>query len=335
MSGAMVSRVGGLIGVLLALTVAVFTIQAVLPADPVRASLGARATDEQVEAKKEELGYNDPIVVQYVNFVGNVVTGDLGDSLRTRRTVTSDLGRFLPATAELALVAATLACLMGIGLGIWSAHGGRGSAVVRALMLALASAPTFCIALLLILLFYSRLNWLPASGRISRDLAPDERTKFMLIDTLLAGDIKAFIDAVKHLVMPAVCLAIGPAVAISRVLRGSLLEVMQQDHTRTARSKGLSRRAVIIRHGVRNAMGPTLSMAGLQVGLLLTGVVVVELVFAWPGLGLYTTQAIVNADFPAVIGIVLVMGLAYVLINGLVDILQVVADPRLKTAAAR
>lgn len=328
-------RTAGLLGVLAALTLAVFMIKAVLPADPVRASIGARATEAQVKAKKAELGYDKPLVTQYVNFVGDVVQGDLGDSLRTRRPVTSDISRFLPATAELAFVAALLAGALGLVLGITSARGGRVAGATRTVMLALASAPTFCLALLAILLFYRKLNWLPSAGRITRKFTPPERTKFLLIDTLLAGDVKAFVDVVKHLVMPSLCLAIGPAVAIGRVLRGSLLDVLRQDHTRTARSKGLSQRAVLVRHALRNALGPTLSMTGLQIGLLLSGVVVVELVFAWPGLGLYTTQAIQNADFPAVIGITLVMGTAYVLINAIVDILQVVADPRLKTAGAR
>ena len=328
-------RVAGLLGVLAALTLVVFVIKAVLPADPVRASLGARATDAQVAAKKKALGYDKPIVAQYIGFVGDVVHGDLGDSLRTRRPVTTDIGKFLPATAELALTAAFLAGALGVVLGVSSARGGRLAAVTRTVMLALASAPTFCLALLAILLFYRRLNWLPSAGRITRRLTPPERTRFLLVDTLLAGDPAAFWDALKHLIMPSVCLAIGPAVAIGRVLRGSLLDVLRQDHTRTARSKGLSRRAVLVRHALRNALGPTLSMTGLQVGLLLSGVVVVELVFAWPGLGLYTTQAIQNADFPAVIGITLVLGTAYVLINAVVDVLQVVADPRLKTAVAR
>lgn len=327
-------RAAGLLGVLAALTLAVFVIKAVLPADPVRASIGARATEAQVAAKKKELGYDKPIVQQYVNFVGDVVQGDLGDSLRTRRPVTNDISRFLPATAELAFMAALFALGGGLVLGITSARGGKLAAVTRTVMLALASAPTFCIALLAILLFYRKLNWLPSAGRITRKLAPPEHTKFLLIDSLLDGNMKAFVDTVKHLIMPALCLAIGPAVAIGRVLRGSLLDVLRQDHTRTARSKGLSQRAVLVRHALRNALGPTLSMTGLQIGLLLSGVVVVELVFAWPGLGLYTTQAIQNADFPAVIGITLVLGVAYVVINAVVDILQVVADPRLKAAGA-
>lgn len=335
MTRLLAGRAAGLLGVLAALTLAVFVIKAVLPADPVRASIGARATEAQVAAKRAELGYDKPIVVQYVTFVGDVVTGDLGDSLRTRRPVTTDIGNFLPATAELALVAALLAGVLGLTLGIASARGGKIAAVTRTGMLAFASAPTFCLALLAILLFYRQLNWLPSSGRIARSLTPPERTNFLLVDTLLAGDPAAFWDALKHLILPALCLAIGPAVAIGRVLRGSLLDVLRQDHTRTARSKGLSRRSVLTRHALRNALGPTLSMTGLQLGLLLSGVVVVELVFAWPGLGLYTTQAIQNADFPAVIGIVLVMGAAYVIINAIVDVAQVIADPRLQSNEAR
>jgi peptide/nickel transport system permease protein len=334
MTKLIVGRLGGLVGVLVALTFAVFLIKAVLPADPVRASLGVRASEEQVAEKRAKLGYDKPLFAQYGLFIGRMAQGDLGDSLRTRRPVATDIGKFLPATAELALVSAFVASALGLLLGITSARGGKVAGLIRSVMLALSSAPTFCLSLIAILLLYRRFNWLPASGRISRKLMPPERTKFLLIDTLLAGNFAAFVDAAKHLVMPSVCLAIGPAVAIGRVLRGSLLNVMRQDHTRTARSKGLSGRAVLTRHALRNALGPTLSIAGLECGVLLSGVVVLELVFAWPGLGLYTTQAIQQADFPALIGIVLVLGAAYVIINTLVDILQVVADPRLAVKGA-
>lgn len=327
-------RLGGLVGVLLALSIAVFLIQAVLPADPVRASLGANASPQLVEQKREELGYNDPILQQYTHFLGNVVQGDLSTSLRTKRPVTDDIGRFARPTFELAGFAALLAAMMGVGLGVWSARGGRGAGIARFVILGAASAPTFFVAILGILLFYRKLGWLPASGRLDRMKIPKGPTGFYLVDSLLHGNVKWFWNALRHLILPAFCLAIGPAVAIGRVLRGALLEVLRADHVRTARSKGLSERAVILRHGLRNAMQPTLSMAGLQVGLLLTGVVVIELVFAWPGLGLYTTQAIQQADFPAVIGIVLVLGTAYVVVNAVVDILQVVADPRLRTRSS-
>jgi peptide/nickel transport system permease protein len=199
-------------------------------------------------------------------------------------------------------------------------------------MLALASAPTFFLAILMIMLFYRRLGWLPASGRLSNSYRDTGPTGFLLLDSLVHGSPGEFWDAAQHLLIPSLCLALGPAVAIGRVLRSSLLEVMRQDHVRTARAKGMSERVVVVRHALRNASGPALSMAGLQVGLLLAGVVVVELVFAWPGLGLYTEQSIGQADFPAIVGITFVLGTAYVAINAIVDILQLVADPRLRVS---
>jgi peptide/nickel transport system permease protein len=327
-------RLLSLVAVLFALTVAVFIIQTVLPADPVRASIGANASPELVAKKRAELGYDDPIVQQYGRFVSNVVQGDLSESLRTKHSVTSDISRFSRATFELAGFAAVLAGIMGVGLGLWSARGGWGSGIARTVILAAASAPTFFVAIIGILVFYRRLGWLPASGRLDRMPIEDGPTGFYLVDALVHRNGEWFVNALEHLLLPAFCLAIGPAVAIGRVLRGALLDVMRHEHIRTARSKGLSERTVLLRHGLRNSLQPTLGMAGLQVGLLLTGVVVIEQVFAWPGLGLYTTQSIQQADFPAVIGIVLVLGTAYVVINALVDIGQVVADPRLRLQKA-
>jgi peptide/nickel transport system permease protein len=325
-------RIGSLVVVLLVLTMVVFVIQAVVPADPVRAAVGGQATAQVVKAKRHELGYDKPLPAQYVNFLGKVLQGDFGDSLRTRRPVLEDISKFAPATLELAFTAAFLAGVLGIILGLWSAHGGRGSGTARITMLGLSSGPTFFMAILLILLFYRNLGWLPASGRMSSQYADNGPTGFLMFDSLIHGNPNQWWDAVRHLLLPAFVLALGPAVAIGRVLRSSLLDVMRQDYVRTARAKGLSERMVVLRHALRNASGPALSMAGLQVGLLLAGVVVVELVFAWPGLGLYTQQSIGQADFPAVIGITLVLGIAYVVINAVVDILQLVADPRLRVA---
>jgi peptide/nickel transport system permease protein len=327
-------RIGSLLVVLLILTLVVFIIQAILPADPVRASVGAQATADVVEAKRHELGYDKPLPVQYVNFLGKVIRGDFGESLRTRRPVLEDISKFAPATLELAFCAALLAGLLGLVLGLWSALGSRGAGAARVTMVFLSSAPTFFGAILLILLFYRKLGWLPASGRMGSQYSDSGPTGFLLIDSIIHGDPNQWWDALRHLILPAFVLALGPAVAIGRVLRSSLLDVMRQDHVRTARAKGLSERTVVLRHALRNASGPALSMAGLQVGLLLAGVVVIELVFAWPGLGLYTQQSIQQADFPAVIGITLVLGIAYVVINALVDILQLVADPRLQVQKA-
>ncbi len=322
-------RTASLIGVLLALTLVVFVIQSQVPTDPVAANLGAGASRELVQEKRSELGYDKPITVQYWRFLQRMAKGDIGTSLRTHDRVLSDIKTFAPASIELALVASLLIFVMALGLGVWAAAGTRGSGVTRRVMVALASAPTFFLGLLAILIFYSWLSWLPASGRTSSQTAHG----FVLFSTLFSGDLDGFFDALKHVILPAAVVAVGPAVAIGRVLRGALIGAMRQDHVRTARSKGMSELRVLLRHGLRNSLTPTLAMAGLQTGLLLTGVVVVEVVFAWPGLGLYTANALANSDFPAVVGVTLVLGGVYVVVNGLVDVLQAVADPRLRDPA--
>jgi len=322
-------RAASLIGVLLALTLVVFVIQSQVPTDPVAANLGAGASRALVKEKRAELGYDKPITVQYWRFLTRMESADIGTSLRTHNRVLADVGTFAPASLELAMVAGILVFVMALGLGLWAAAGTRGSGVTRRLMVALASAPTFFLGLLAILIFYSWLSWLPASGRTDGQTAHG----FVLFSTLLSGDFAGFFDALKHVILPAVVVAVGPAVAIGRVLRGALLGAMRQDHIRTARSKGMPEIRVLLRHALRNSLTPTLAMAGLQTGLLLTGVVVVEVVFAWPGLGLYTANALATSDFPAVVGVTLVLGAVYVVVNGLVDVLQAVADPRLRDAA--
>jgi peptide/nickel transport system permease protein len=321
-------RLPALIGVLLALTFVVYLIDAVVPANPVAASLGAGASHSQIVAKEHQLGYDKPFYAQYWRFLTRVVHGDLGTSLRTHNAVSSDLGRFAPATIELALVSALLIVLLALVLGVWSASGMRGATLIRAAMAALSSAPTFLVSIILILLFYSSLHLLPPSGRT----ASGNASGLVIFEDLFTGKFNGLLDALEHIIMPAVVVALGPAVAIGRVLRGSLLEELRKDHIRTARSKGLSEFAVIAHHALRNAATPVLAMAGLQMGLVLTGVIVVETVFAWPGLGLYASDSLVSADFPAIIGVTLMLGGAYVVVNAVVDILQLIADPRLRDA---
>lgn len=320
-------RLASLVGVLLALTFVVFVIQAYLPTDPVAATLGAGASHAQIVAKRDQLGYNKPIYVQYWRYIDRLAHGDLGVSLRTHNPVTTDLMHFAPASIELAICALVLVFVLAFTMGLWSAAGSRGSGVARVGMVALGSAPPFFTAILLILVFYSWLGVLPASGRTTSGTG----SGFILFTDLFTGNLSGLGDAVQHLILPAIVVAIGPAVAIGRVLRGGLLVAMSQDHAKTAKAKGMRKFAVLLHHGVRNAMNATLSMAGLQVGLLLTGVVVVETVFAWPGLGLYTSDSLQSADFPAVMGVTLVLGFVYVIVNALVDIGQLLADPRLRT----
>jgi peptide/nickel transport system permease protein len=321
-------RLPALVGVLLALTFVVYLIDAVVPANPVAASLGAGASHAQIVAREHQLGYDKPFYAQYWRFLGRVVQGDLGNSLRTHNAVSSDLSRFAPATFELALFAGVLIAVLSLVLGVWSASGVRGSNAVRAVMTGSASTPTFLASIVLILIFYSSLHLLPPSGRTSAG----DATGFVIIEDFFSGRFGALLGGLEHVIMPALVVAVGPAVAIGRVLRGSLLEELRKDHIRTARSKGLSEYSVIARHALRNSATPVLAMAGLQMGLVLTGVIVVETVFAWPGLGLYASASLTNADFPAVIGVTLVLGGAYVVINAIVDVLQLVADPRLRDA---
>jgi len=324
-------RGAALIAILLALLVIVFLLESVIPADPVRAMVGASATRESVAAKRHQLGLDKPLPEQFVQFLGRAVRGDLSLSLHTRRPVRDDLAAFLPATIELALAAAFISAVLGLGLGVLTARGGGTS--LRVLLVSGASVPGFLLAIVFLLVFYSGLHWFPGSGRLSSTITPPSGpTKLYVVDGLLHGRLDVVVDALQHLVLPAVCLALAPAVAFGRVLRSSLQTVLAQDHIRTARAKALPERRILFGHALRSSLNAPLTMAGLQVGMLLAGVVVIETAFAWPGIGLYTVQSIASTDFPAVAGVTLVLGAAYVVINALVDVGQLAADPRLRTA---
>jgi peptide/nickel transport system permease protein len=332
MRALLAQRLLALVAVLFGLAVIVFLLQAVIPADPARAMVGASAPKSVVEAKRHELGYDKPLPQRFLDYIDRLAHGDLQESLRTRDPVSKDLETFAPATLELALAAAVLAGLAGVGLGLLLAGGGRVARWLRIALIGGASVPTFLTALLAILLFYSTLHLLPASGRVSDTLVlPSGPTKLLLIDSLLHGEPNLFWSALTHLIMPAMTLALLPTLAIARTLATSCEKVMREDYVRTARSKGLGERAVLLRHALRNASGPALTMSGLQFGLLLGGIVVVEQIFAWPGLGLYLDQSIAYADFPAITGTTLLLGTAYVLVNFVVDLAQAWADPRIRT----
>ncbi len=325
-------RLVALFAVLCGLAVIVFVLQAVIPSDPARAMVGASASAEAVAAKERELGYDKPLPEQFAGDLGRTVSGDLQSSLRTRNDVADDLRTFAPATLELALAASLLAALIGIGLALALAAKGRVARVLRVMLVAGASVPGFLVGLLAILVFYSGLGLLPASGRVADTyVLPDGPTGLLLFDSLVAGDPGVFFSALSHLVLPAFTLALVPALAIARTLATTLEQVMREDYVRTARAKGMRERAIILRHGLRNSAGPALTMGGLQFGLLLAGIVVVEQIFAWPGLGLYLNQSIAFSDFPAITGTTLMLGTTYVVVNFLVDIAQAAADPRIRT----
>lgn len=323
-----VKRLVSMVLILLVLTAIVFLLEKLSNVNPAHAYLGANASQAAVTHEEHVLGLNRPLIVQYFHYVNGVLHGNLQVSLRTRHPVSTDISTFLPATLELAFTALVLAIMFGAFFGLVSAARFRGAAVFRVLMMALASAPVFLLALVLILVVSGDLHWLPGTSDTGYTNAPTSPTGMIVVDSLLHGQLAIAWDGVRHLILPALVVALGPAVSIGRVLRGSLETSMVSDFVRTARAKGLKERTVVLRHALRNSTSAALSMTGLQVGLMFAGVVVVETIFAWPGIGLYVDQSIPEADFPAIAGVTLVLGVGYVVINAIVDILQAVVDPR-------
>jgi peptide/nickel transport system permease protein len=323
-------RLAAVVVILLALTAVLFLLQHISPADPVKTMLGPGASQELVAQTRRELGLDDPISVQYVHYVGHLLHGDLGTSYRTRRPVGTDLATFLPATLELTLFALVLALVLAVALAVATTLNWPGAGAFRLVLLVGAAMPAFLLAIGGIILFYKQLGWLPATGRTDILDAPAGPTGLLTVDSILHARPDVFVDALRHLLLPGLAIAIGPAVSIGRVLRSSLVTTQRTDYTRTARAKGLTEVQVMRWHVLRNSVGPALSMTGLQVGLMFAGVLVVELIFAWPGLGQYTAQSIPVGDYPAIAGVMLLLGGAYVVINTVVDLLQAAADPRIE-----
>ncbi|WP_099022440.1 ABC transporter permease [Mycolicibacterium palauense] len=319
-------RLAAAVVILLVLTMVIFVLQSVSPGDPARAYVGANASPQTVAAERHRLGLDDPFFTRYAHYLGGLVTGDLGRSLRTRQPVTADLATYLPATVELVVAAFLLALVFATLFALSGALRWPGAALGRGVLLLLATAPPFLLALVGIIVFFGQLGWLPARG--VGDFQDPGPTGMQLLDTALHGQADAFLDALQHLALPAIVLSIAPAVAIGRVFRASVTGVLDVDYVRTARSKGLTERQVVAHHVVRNAVGPALSMGGLQLGFMFAGVVVVEQIFSWPGIGNYLAASIPVSDFPAIAGVTLVLGAIYVLSNVVVDLLQAAADPR-------
>jgi peptide/nickel transport system permease protein/dipeptide transport system permease protein len=321
-------RFVGLVVVLLAMSFIVFCLQSIVPADPARAIAGPAAPIETVEALRQRLGLDEPLAVQYGRFLSRLSVGDLGTSVRTRQPVAADIGKYLPASLELGLVAMILGVALAGGFALLQIALRR-SGALRAGLLAAGSAPIFLTALLLAYFFWFKLGWLPGSGRLTaRGFSGP--TGLNLIDGLLTGRPDISLDALRHLILPAIALALPITVAVGRSLGSALREVLGHPYIRTARGEGLSETSVVFRHGLRNAASAPLAMIGLQVGLLFGNLLIVERVFAWPGLGLYMVQAFVTSDLPAVLGVSLVFGAIYIAVNIAVEIAQSLSDPRIR-----
>lgn len=324
-------RALGAIPVLLVLVLVVFILEKVSPVDPVAALVGAKASPEVYAAARHQLGLDKPLPVQFLRYILHALQGNFGQSTVTRTPVASDIAQFLPVTLELVFVSLIFVAIIGFLLGLATAQRWRGSGVLRVVMVSGASAPIFLACLLGMLVFYRSLHLLPITGQTSYYDVPTGPTHFLLIDSLLAGRPDVFVDDLDHLVLPAFCLALTPAVAIGRVLRSSLEATLHADHTRTARAKGLGEKRILIMHALRNSLGPVFAMAGMQFAAMIGNSILVEMIFARPGIGLFISQAIEVGDFNAIAGVTLVMGLLYVITNIVVDVLQSLADPRVAT----
>jgi len=330
-----VQRLLLLVPVLFGLTLLTFALTTIVPGDPARLAAGPQASDEMVQEIRDEFGLDDPVPVQYANYIKGLFTGDWGRSVLSRRPVLTDLRAFWPATLELVLASMTIAAVMGIPLGIvsavkhdrWPDHGSRIYALIG------VSLPAFWLALLLQWFVALRFGVLPIGGRIDSIVgAPEHITGMYVLDSLLTMNFEALWSSLLHLALPALTLSTGALATITRMTRSSMLEVMGQDYVRTARAKGLSERVVLTRHALRNAMMPTITMMGLSLGWLMGGSVLVETIFDWPGIGLYAVNSAMTLDFLPIMGISLVYGVLFSLINLAVDVLYGLIDPRIRYA---
>lgn len=299
-----VKRLIAMVPVLIGVTLLVFIIMSFAPGDPARMILGEGASSEDVAALRLEMGLDDPVIVQYVRYLGSLMHGDLGTSYKTKTSVAMEIFSRFPNTVELAVVSVAITVILAIPLGIIAAVKQNSLFDTISMIIALIgiSMPVFWLGLLLILFFSLQLGWLPASGA----------------------------DGLRSLILPALTLGLIHMALIARVMRSSMLEVIRQDYIRTARAKGLANRVVIVRHALNNAMLPTMTMIGILIGQLLGGSVVTETVFAWPGVGRYMVQSIGFRDMPAVLGCIIVFAVVFSLVNLIIDILYGFIDPRIK-----
>lgn len=329
-----VRRLLNLIPVLFGITLLVFLFLHLIPGDPAIVMLGDRATPDQVEALRERMGLNEPLPLQYLAFLGNLVRFDLGSSIFTGVPIIREILIRWPATFELSVAAMLIALVLGIPAGVLAAvrkNSWLDNLTMSGSLIGV-SMPVYWLGLLLVYLFAVNLQWLPPSGRISVDagLSFEPITGFYLFDTLIQGDFAAFQDVLAHLALPALTLSTIPLAILARITRSAMLEVLSQDYIRTARAKGLLELRVIFKHALKNAMLPVITIVGLEFGTLLGGAILTETIFSWPGIGKWIYEGILSRDYPVVQGGVIFVATAFVLINLLVDLSYALLDPRIQ-----
>ena len=348
MSRYVIRRLISVIPTLIGVTFVIFMFQRLIPGDPAVAMLGEHASEENVRRIREQLGLNRPLFLdrdalaqgdlggffdtQYLRYLGRLVRLDLGNSIHRRIPVTETLALRFPATIELALLSMIIAILIGVPVGIASASR-RNTWLDSTTMIGSligVSMPIFWLGLMEIMLFAVFLHWLPSGGRLSTGIEIKSITNLVLVDSLISGNIPAFIDALKHIIMPAMALATIPTAIIARMTRSSMLDVLQEDYIRTAHAKGLAERVVLFRHALKNAFLPVITIIGIQTGTLLAGAVLTETIFSWPGIGKWIYDSILGRDYPIVQGGTLLIAIIFIVFNLLVDISYAILDPRIR-----
>lgn len=331
-----IRRLAFLVIVLAGISVIAFVLTHLIPGNPARLLAGPHATGAQLEAVTRQYGLTGSIPSQYWHYIDSLAHGNLGISLSSGRPVSKDLEQFLPATVELALAAIAILVVIGIPLGIWSGAkpGGLVDSSSRVLSVVGVAVPVFWLGLIFQIIFFKDLHLLPIGGRLDPTTPPPRSlTGLYVVDAVLSGNLNVLGAALVHLILPATALAAGGLAIVIRMTRSSAISVFESDYVRMALAKGLPQRRVLTGHVVRNALIPTTTVLGLQVGFVLSGTVYTEMVFNWPGIGLYAENAITNLDYPAIMGVTLVFALIYVVVNLLVDIVYVLLDPRISYGA--
>jgi peptide/nickel transport system permease protein len=333
MASYLAQRIAGTVFVILGITVLTFVISHIVPADPALAAAGQNATREQVEAIRDQLQLDRPLPVQYWDYLKGLARGDLGRSIQTHRPISDDIKTFFPATLELTIFTMILYTLIGVPLGVLAAvRRGWVDRLASVFTISGVAIPPFWLALVLQLLLFATWHVLPYGARLDKDLAaPEPVTHLYTIDSVLRGEWGVFGNSLLHLILPATTLALGRMAVIVRVTKRSVRDNALLDYVRTARAKGLDERDVLLRHVIRTSLIPIVTMIGLQTGGLLNGAIVIEVIFSWPGMGQYAVNAINYSDFPAVMGVTLVVALLFVAINFFVDLSYRLIDPRVSS----
>jgi len=327
-------RLGTSLFVLIGVSIITFFIARVVPANPAALYIGPKARQEDIERVTKQLGLDKPLPIQYAVYMQELLRGDLGTSISTKRPITEELAGRIPATLELLFSGMFIAILFGVPLGVLSARwqGKPFDWTVRIISIVGVSMPAFFLGLILQIVFFRNLELLPLAGRVDSDLRFSnpltEITNFILLDSLLTSNWVTLKDAFLHLILPAFTLAAYPIGLIARMTRAAMLEVLEQDYIRTAKAYGIRQYFIIYFYALKNAISPALTVIGLTFAFALTGTFFVEVLFNWPGLGLFTVRSLLNLDYPAIMGMTLFGATGYVLINLLVDILQAWVDPR-------